>query len=131
MELRQIMTNGVLTVAEDALAEAAWHRMNLEQVHHLVVVRGKDVVGLISERDLGGPHGDRVCAGREVKDLMIRDIITASPDTTVQEAATMLRGYSIGCLPVLEGDQLVGIVTVSDLLSLVAGDVPYLEPVKD
>lgn len=131
MELRKIMTDGVLTVAEDVLAEAAWHRMNLEQVHHLLVVRGKEVVGLVSERDLGGPHGDTVCAGREVKDLMIRDIITASPDTTVQEAAAMLRGYSIGCLPILEGDHLVGIVTVSDLLALVAGDVPYLESVKE
>lgn len=50
---------------------------------------------------------------------MVREVATASPETTIRQAANMLRGRTIGCLPVVEDSKLVGIVTVTDLLDLV------------
>ena len=123
MQLKDIMTSPVYTITEDVVAEQAWHRMQANEVRHLVVVRGKDVVGLISERDLGGKGGHSMCEGKTVKDFVTRDILTAEPETSIQEVASLLRGYNIGCLPVLENDELVGIVTISDLLTLVASGV--------
>jgi acetoin utilization protein AcuB len=47
--------------------------------------------------------------------------ITISPDATVEEAARVMSGRKIGCLPVLEGDQLLGILTETDVLRYFAG----------
>lgn len=120
MHLSAIMTKFVKTVTFDSPAEDAYHTMNLHDVHHLVVVRGKDVVGVLSQRDLGGKFGSEATTGRTVAEFMTPDIVTATVDTTVQEAAQMMRGYSIGCLPIMDGDELVGVVTTSDLLELIA-----------
>jgi acetoin utilization protein AcuB len=51
---------------------------------------------------------------------MTAPVATAAPDTTVREAANLLRGRHIGCLPIVEDGRLVGIVTVADLLDLLA-----------
>lgn len=120
MFVQEIMTTGVRTITEDVDAEIAWHRMQLDGIHHLVVMTGHEMVGVLSERDLGGPHGQQVCQGKTVGELMTPHVIAATPDTTVKEAAKMLRGGSIGCLPILKDGDLVGIVTLSDLLDLVA-----------
>jgi CBS domain-containing protein len=61
---------------------------------------------------------------------MTSRVIVASPDTTVGEAARLLRGYTIGCVPVVDGKDLVGIVTTSDLLDLLA-EKPRRRPGPD
>ncbi len=119
MRLGEIMTQDVKTAAVGEPAEEAYRRMRLHEIRHLVVVDGKRVVGVLSERDLGGSAGAVLRTGRNVEDLMARDVATASPGTTVRQAANLLRGRSIGCLPVMEDSRLVGIVTVTDLLELV------------
>jgi acetoin utilization protein AcuB len=122
MRLGEIMTRNVKTAAPAQSAEDAYRRMRLHRIHHLVVMEGKRVVGIVSERDLGGSRGAALRTGRTVDDLMARDVATATPDTTIRQAANILRGRTIGSLPVLEEAKLVGIVTVTDLLELV-GDV--------
>jgi CBS domain-containing protein len=119
--VQDIMTTGVRTITEDMDAEMAWHQLQLNGIHHLVVLSGREVVGVISERDLGGPHGQSVCQGRVVGELMTPHAIFVAPDTTIKETAQIMKGASIGCLPVMEEDKLVGIVTLSDLLDLIAG----------
>ncbi len=119
MRLGEIMTQDVKTAALGEPAEEAYRRMRLYKIRHLVVVDGRRVVGIVSERDLGGSAGTAVRAGRTVEDLMARDVATASPDTTIRQAANLLRGRTIGSLPVMQDSRLVGIVTVTDLLELV------------
>ncbi len=113
------MTREVKTAASGEPADDAYRRMRLHRIRHLVVTEGKSVVGIVSERDLGGSHGASVRAGRTIEELMARDVAVATPETTIRQAANMLRGRTIGCLPVMEGSKLVGIVTVTDLLDLV------------
>jgi acetoin utilization protein AcuB len=108
----------VKTAGEEESAEAAWTRMQLDKIHHLIVVRDRKVVGVISDRDLGGRAGASIRGGRRVGELMTRHTITASSDTTVKRAANLLRGRTIGCLPIVDGAKLVGIVTTADLLEL-------------
>lgn len=122
MRLGEIMTREVKRAAPQEPAEDAYRRMRLHRIRHLVVMEGKSVVGILSERDLGGSRGASVRAGRTVEELMARDVAVATPETTIRQAANMLRGRTIGCLPVMEDSKLVGIVTVTDLLELV-GDV--------
>lgn len=119
MRLGEIMTREVKTAGPRESAEDAYRRMRLHRIRHLVVMEGKRVVGIVSERDLGGSRGTAIRTGQTVEELMARDVATATPETTIRQAANMLRGRTIGCLPVMESSKLVGIVTVTDLLDLV------------
>jgi CBS domain-containing protein len=94
--------------------------MRTKRIHHLVVTAMGRVLGVVSERDLGGPRGYALRSGRRVVDLMSRQPMVASPATTLREAAQLMRGRGVGCLPVFDGKKLVGIVTTSDLLELIA-----------
>jgi CBS domain-containing protein len=116
MRVNDVMTTPVQTVDQNEPAERAYDVMHMRHIHHLVVTNGKKVVGILSERDLGGGRGDAVRRGRIVADLMTPDVVDASPDTTLKEAANKMRGRSIGCLVVRERGRLRGIVTVTDLL---------------
>jgi acetoin utilization protein AcuB len=121
------MTKKVLDISRDASADDAWETMRLHRIHHLVVKSGATVVGVISERDLGGRQGARAHRGQTVGELMIASPISVSPTTQVRQAANLLRGHSIGCLPVIEDDKLVGIVTVTDVLEVVGKGTSFAE----
>lgn len=116
MRLREVMTPAVSTVAKTDTAEAAWETMRREGIGHLVVRLGSGRFGVVTSHDLGGPRGAAVRAGRNVGELMSPSAVTTGPDKTVREAANLMRGHRIGCLPVVERAHLVGIVTVWDLL---------------
>ena len=120
MRVQDIMSTGVKTIVRSASADEAWTTMKDARVHHLVVVddRGK-VTGVVSERDLGGSRGGAVRKQACVGDLMTEQPLTAAADLTVRDAANLLRGRSIGCLPVVERGKPVGIITVTDMLELV------------
>ncbi len=118
MRLKDIMTTDVETVAYDAPAVLANEIMWRKQIHHLVVVRGKDIVGVVSDTDLGGPEADTIPDNLQVKDVMTTSTVTATPDTTIKRAANLMRGHNIHSLPILEHGKLVGIVTATDLSML-------------
>jgi acetoin utilization protein AcuB len=113
-----IMTTDVRTVAPGLDAEAAFQLMRTQRIHHLVVMEGPKVRGVLSERDVGGQGGGALRRGHVVEDLMSTPAVAAAPQTTVREAANTLRARTIGCLPVVDRGCVVGIVTVSDLLEL-------------
>jgi acetoin utilization protein AcuB len=123
MRAFEVMTGDVRTVAPETPAEEAWELMRRERIRHLVVMRGKTVAGLLSERDAGGRAGTGVRKGRTVADLMTPRVVTVSPTDTVRVVANAMRGRTIGCVPVLKDRRLVGIVTVSDLLDLIGRGV--------
>lgn len=112
------MNRSVKKIDVNETAEKAWNVMKREKIHHLVVFEGNEVVGVLSDRDLGGSKGESVRQNRLVSDLMAPDPITAEPKTTIKDAINLLRGYVIGSVPILEAGKLVGIVTLSDILEL-------------
>jgi len=118
MRVQEIMTGKVRTVPPTMAAIDAWELMKNGRIHHLVVTRGSEVVGVLSDRDAGGRAGVAVRSGRTVGDLMTTKVVTIGETGTVREAANLMRGRTMGCLPVLRKGRLVGIVTTSDLLVL-------------
>lgn len=115
MVLGDIMHTRVVSIGPDETADAAWTRMRRRGIRHLVVMDGGELVGIISERDLGGRNGAGVRAGRTVGKLMTRRVTSAGPDTTLTEAADRMREELVGSLPVVEDGQLLGIVTATDV----------------
>jgi CBS domain-containing protein len=87
----------------------------------LLVFTGGRVVGILSDRDFGrraGPRGTGT-----VTEVMSDDVVTASPQMTIRQAANLMRGRWIGCLAVVDGPTPVGIVTTTDLLELIGRGV--------
>jgi acetoin utilization protein AcuB len=119
MRIRDFMTRSVETTAANAPAQAAWEQMRRRRIRHLVVMQRGAVRGVVSERDLGGADGEPVRRDARVEDLMTTTTLTIRPDATALQAANLMRGRAIGCLPVLDREKLVGIVTAADLLALV------------
>jgi acetoin utilization protein AcuB len=118
MRVADVMTRGVQTIRPDAPAADAWELMRRRGVHHLVVMADAKIVGVLSDRDAGGRSGGAVRARSRVSDLMTKSVVTAEPSETVRRTANRMRGRTIGCLPVVDGERLIGIVTVSDLLEI-------------
>jgi len=123
MRLKEIMKKDVVTLGAEALEDEAREQMRRNRIHHIVVTRGSDVIGVVSDRDLGARSEapDRIT--RTVGDVMTPAVATATGTTTVREAANLMRGRTIGCLPILEKGRLAGIVTTSDLLTLIGKGV--------
>ena len=116
-----VMTRDVEIIGEAEPADLAWQRMVELGLPHLVVVdEGRRVTGVILARDLAGPDGEARRAERAVGDLMTVSPVTATPETTLLEAADKMRGRAFGGhLPVVEGSVLVGMLTVSALHRIV------------
>ncbi len=119
MRVQEVMSDDVRTVSPATPARQAWALMKTDRIHHLVVVEGRRVVGVLSERDATGRAGAR--NGPTVQDVMTAPVVTIEQRATVRRAANAMRGRSIGCLPVTNGSRLVGIVTTSDLLDVIGG----------
>lgn len=88
--------------------------MRAEGFRHLPVVETKRVLGVITDRDVRqrAAHLDDAL----VETAMTADPVTVSPDTTIEEAASVMLVKRIGCLPVVQNGGLVGIITTTDLL---------------
>ena len=99
MRLQEIMSTQVHTASPDERADAAFHRMDVQGIHHLVVVDAGRVVGVLSQRDRRAPRRRPGHRGAAVRDLVSADVATATPTTTVRRAANLLRDRSIDCLP--------------------------------
>jgi CBS domain-containing protein len=119
MRVRELMIEDVRTTSRAEDAGSAFFHMERDDIHHLVVMNGGDIEGVVSSDDLGGPAGEGIRRGRTVGDLMSPSSAVATPDMTVRQAANRLRGRRIGCLPVVEKGRLVGILTATDVCNWV------------
>ncbi|HUJ25380.1 MAG TPA: CBS domain-containing protein [Myxococcales bacterium] len=113
MRLDEFMSSPAVTVPSFTSAADAKAAMERAAIRHLVVLGpGRQIAGVVSAGDLrDDPRGN-------VAEVMSSPAVTASPDTDVATAARLLRERAIGCLPVVDGGRVVGLVTVSDLLAL-------------
>ncbi len=116
------MTRKVVTASPgDTIAKAA-ALLREHRIHHLPVVEGETLVGIVTDTDirnaaLGEPAGGEAGAGgRSVGETMIRQVVTVTPWDTVEDALLILHHRRFGALPVVEGKRLVGIVTKADVL---------------
>lgn len=123
-EVATLGRNDVLTLADDIMA--------LGRIRHLPVLdEDGTLVGVVSQRDLFrgalasalgyGAHAQRKLLNMlRVKDVMTSDPVTIGPDTELAAAARLMAERKVGCLPVVEGDALVGILTEGSFVELVA-----------
>ncbi len=133
--VRDIMSEKMVTISESDTLSTVEDIMTLGRVRHMPVVHAGKLVGVVSERDLlrtslsnltefGSEERRLFLHAVEIARVMSAPPITIAPDATVEEAAQVMADRKIGCLPVLEDDQLLGIVTETDVLRYFAGVSP-------
>ncbi|MEX0880391.1 MAG: CBS domain-containing protein [Thermoanaerobaculia bacterium] len=127
-EVRDLMTERVFTLQPNDDLEALYDLMDTHHVRHVPVVdRDGDLVGLVTQRDLArsvlGAQDvlplsvqQEMLRRRKVREIMATEVETVEPDENLKVAAEMLLENKIGCLPVVEGAHLVGILTESDFV---------------
>jgi len=114
----QFMTTDLFTVRPDDLIDLAASLMDWRHIRHVPVEDDQGrLVGLVTHRNLlrllsAGPRNENVT----VRDAMVPNPVTVSPTTPTLDAIEQMRERKIGCLPVVDADQLVGIVTSYDFL---------------
>ncbi len=132
MKVKDVMTAEPLTIGRNDVLSLTGDLMTQRQVRHFPVVESGRLVGILSHRDVvhaavsstmgyGSKASDAFLSTVAVKEAMTEEVVTASPDDDVASAARAMLEHRIGCLPVLSGKDLVGIITESDLLQIVAG----------
>lgn len=118
--LRHKQDNRVWTIAPDAsvrdlLSQLAEHHIGAM----MVAGRGSDLVGIVSERDVVrrlDSDGDGVLNGT-VEQIMTRDVVHCAPGDAVTQVAALMTERRIRHLPVIDADELVGVVSIGDVVS--------------
>ena len=131
--VKDVMTSEVKALRRDEQLTLADDLMNLGRIRHLPVLDedGNRVVGVVTQRDLfrgalarAIGYGERarrkLLESLVIMEVMTAQPITTTPETPLAEAARVLMERKIGCLPVVENDRLVGILTEGDFVALYA-----------
>ena len=136
--VRDIMQEKVVTISDGDTLSTVEDIMTLGHVRHMPVVHAGKLVGVVSERDLlraslsnltefGSEQRRAFLTVVEIARVMSTPPIVIEADAGVQEAARVMAENKIGCLPVVDGGTLVGMLTETDLLTSFAG----LRPARD
>lgn len=122
MKVADIMTAAALTDAPDDTLLEASAKMWQQQTGSLLIVEDDALIGIVTERDLL----KHVAEGREPKSVSLRDVmttnvVTITPETTMHDAARIMFDHWFRHLPVVtDSGEIVGIISLRDLLTLVA-----------
>lgn len=120
MLVRDIMRSPAVTIAPDTRLQDAYRIMREREIRHLPVLEAGRLLGIVTDRDLrlatSALAPSPFPPASLVSAVMSRNALTADPSDPVEDAARTMRERKIGCLPVVEGGAVVGIVTGLDLL---------------
>ncbi len=132
MLVRDIMHSPVITTHQGESLATAYRKLQEHGIRHLPVLDGDLLVGVVTDRDLRlatsalQPHPFPNEA--RVEQVMTRNPITTTPLDPVEEAARRMQERKIGCLPVMEGARLSGIITGPDLLDAIVRLTGLMQP---
>ena len=128
--IEEFMTSEPYILRETDSINDAWEIMIDKHIRHIPVTdESNHVLGLVTQRDVlaatePGAILEAKTASHEVKtdlnlsDIMVRDVRVIRKDESLRQAALYLQSHKYGCLPVVSGDQLVGIITDSDFIDI-------------
>lgn len=125
--VRDLMTEKVYTLSPAEDLATLYDLMDFRRVRHVPILENGEVVGLVTSTELsrcalGQVENLTLSAGRDllrrqrVRDIMSSEPDTIEPDALLNEAAEILLDNKVGCLPVVEGLKLVGILTEADFV---------------
>ncbi|MCP4331828.1 MAG: CBS domain-containing protein [Gammaproteobacteria bacterium] len=136
------MSTDLITVPPSATLAEARTLMHDNRIHHIPVINDNNLVGLVTltnvlaatDSFLRDPN-NRIHANEiSIEDTMVTDVATVEVNASLRHAALFLERHKIGCLPVMDDDELVGIITDTDFVAVAINLLEQLEetePVAD
>ena len=129
MNVGRRMSHPVFTVQPDTPITKAHELMAREKIHRAPVVKNGKLVGIITENDIQKAYPSSATSlavwevaslieNIKVKDIMIKNVKTVQEATSIEEAARIMVDNKISALPVMRGQELVGIITETDLFRI-------------
>ena len=134
MQAQDLMTEALVTVESTEAVRHALLKMEDQEIRHLPVMDGRQMVGMVSDRDLKeyrlpameelqNPDYADELLDKPVSEVMNTDLVTLEPSESVKTAIDLMLEYKVGALPVVDrhGDELLGIVSYVDVLRYLRG----------
>jgi len=136
LSVEEFMSVDLITVRADDIIELAATIMEEQHLRYVPVEDDKgNLVGLISQRMLMKRRNQNAMWHKKknvkVKDVMVEDMITITPDATINEAIELMRKHEIGCLPVVVGESLVGAISEHEFLNITNRLLKFLRKKKN
>lgn len=128
MNIKQVLQrktiNTIYSVAPGETVYAALELMAAKNIGAVLVIEGGDLVGIFSERDYARKG---ILQGRASKDTLIRDVMTANvititPEQSLESCMITMADKHIRHLPVMDGEKLVGIISINDVVNTIIHD---------
>ena len=131
--VEDVMSTKVVTLQRNEKLSVADEVMKQERIRHIPVLDGDgELCGIITQRDLfrgiilrslgyGSRAEEKMLDMLSIKDAMHEDVITTTPDTPLAEAARTMLENKIGCLPVVDGERLSGLLSEADFVKRFVG----------
>ncbi len=115
-------------ISPKATVYEALEKMSENEIGALVVMENKKVVGIVSERDYARKI---ILQGKSSKDTLVKeimssDLISVTPDTTVEDAMVLMTGKHVRHLPVFEKTKFVGVISIGDVLKSIISNKDFL-----
>ncbi len=133
--IEAIMSTNLITVPPSVTLAEARTLMHKNRIHHIPVVEGDRLVGLVTltnvlaatdsflRDDSSRIHANEI----GIQDTMVTDVATVDINASLRHAALFMEKHSIGCLPVLDDERLVGIITDTDFVAVAINLLEQIE----
>lgn len=116
-KVKDVMTKNVKTISPFAMIAEAARVMRKNRIGCLVVVEGNKPVGIITERDVAYKIvAEEKSSSTAVREVMSKDLKTIDKEKTLKDAARIMAAHVIRRLPVVENKELIGIITLEDVM---------------
>lgn len=117
IQIKDVMIKNVATISQDEKVTTAAKRMSKKNIGSILVIDAGDPIGILTEKDL---LHKIVALGKDSNEILVRDIMTSSlitvePDMSIFEAHKLMHDHHFRRLPVVKDNELLGIVTETDL----------------
>ncbi len=132
MKIRDLMVKKVITLQAHASVHEAVKLMNEKKIGSLVIIRNGETVGILTERDLLERVLEKCKNPKETRvfEVMTSHIITGTPNMEITEATNLMFENKVKKLPIVEGNKLVGMVTLTDIARATSFDEETIELVE-
>lgn len=133
--IEAIMSTDLITVAPSATLAEARTLMHDNKIHHIPVLDGDKLVGLVTLTNVLAAtdsflrdQKNRIHANEIlIEDAMVTDVATVDINASLRQAALFLEKHAIGCLPVMEDDKIIGIITDTDFVAVAINLLEQIE----
>ncbi|MFZ2483013.1 MAG: CBS domain-containing protein, partial [Streptococcus parauberis] len=126
MSVKDYMTKNVVTITPDTRVAKAADLLREEDLRRLPVVENGHLVGLVTAGTMADATPSKATSlsiyemnyllnKTKIKDIMIKKVITVEPNASLEDAIYLMLTHKVGVLPVLDGEELVGIITDRDV----------------